>query len=113
VLDSPIATNHQQYIDWHDYAKATGTLERMEFLQQQLDDPEETTQTLMQKFLHPPLYNRNFENSFGTLYTIQYQVDEQKTTIMWPHKTISMSFENYRECKETIMLSPRIHSKLG
>lgn len=113
VLDSPIATNHQQSIDWHDYAKATGTRERMEFLQNQLEDPEENTETLIQKFLNPPLYNRNFENSFGTLYTIQYQVEEQKISIMWPHKNITCSFENYRECKETIMLRPRIQSKLG
>ena len=113
VLDNPIATNHQQLIDWHDYARATGTLERMEFLENQLADPEETSRSLVQKFLHPPLYNRNHENSFGTLYTIEYEVEKQKITILWPNKTIVNSFKKYQECKETIMLHPRIQSKLG
>ena len=73
-----IATNHQGQIDWHNYARATATVERERFLQFRLQDPEMTSERLIESFHRSPLYTTAYGQGFGTLYTAAY----------WPKKRV-------------------------
>ena len=42
ITDSRVCTNHQQRIEWEDYARMSSTVERKEFLEARLSDPDET-----------------------------------------------------------------------
>lgn len=97
TVDTPVATNHQVEVEWGDYASLTGTIERKRFLDEMINAPHETEQSMLRRFLHPPLYNFNFEKSFGTLYTIIYQVTNREVEILWPEKELKQSFAHFQE----------------
>ena len=52
---------------------------------------------MLRHFLHPPLYNANFEKSFGTLYTVLYNVVEGTAQVHWPEMEIRQSFNSFTE----------------
>ncbi len=97
IVNSPVATNHQVEVEWGDYAALTGTIERKRFLDEMITSPFETETSMLRRFLHPPLYNTNFEKSFGTLYTIIYRVNDLTIDVLWPDNYISQSFAFFRE----------------
>jgi predicted choloylglycine hydrolase len=97
IIDTPVATNHQVEVEWGDYASLTGTIERKRFLDEMVNSPDETETSVLKRFLHTPLYNTNFEKSFGTLYTIIYRVKTKTLEIHWPHNHLSQSFKDFRE----------------
>ncbi len=98
ILQSPIATNQQEVIDWPYYAAITATQERKELLEHLHEMPNENEKSVTKKFLQPPLYNYNYQKNFGTLYTAKYNVAEKKVSIYWPEdKKISQTFDNYLE----------------
>lgn len=98
VLSSPIATNHQQEIDWPYYAAITQTVERKSFLESLRDKQFENKNSIILKFLQPPLYNYDYKRNFGTLYTSLYDVKNKVVSIIWPpEKMISRSFEDFTE----------------
>ena len=97
IVNSPVATNHQEEIEWGDYAVLTGTIERKRFLEEMVASPYETEATLLKRFLHPPLYNTNFEKSFGTLYTVIYRIPTKEITVLWPEQEIRQSFTTFKE----------------
>jgi len=97
ILDSPAATNHQLEVEWSDYASLTGTIERKRFLDELVSSPHETEASVLRHFLRPPLYNTNFEKSFGTLYTVIYNVGKGTARIYWPEMDISQSFDVFNE----------------
>ena len=112
TIDTAIGTNHQMTIEWADYAKLSGTLERKEFLEECYHDPEETEAGLLRKFLKPPLYNLKFEKSFGTLYTAIYRLENGSAEVRWPSKRLKQSFADYEETKIMINLKDHVHGKL-
>jgi len=97
IVKIPVATNHQMEVEWGDYASLTGTIERKRFLEEMVTSPFETEATMLSRFLHPPLYNTNFDKSFGTLYTIIYRVNAKNIEVLWPHKHIFQSFDLFTE----------------
>ncbi len=103
ILQSPVATNQQEVIDWPYYATITATQERKEFLEKIAETPHENEKSITKKFLQPPLYTYNYQKNFGTLYTVKYNIDEKKVTIFWPEdKKISQTFDDFHE--ENIMI---------
>lgn len=94
---TPVATNHQQVVEWADYASLTATVERKAFLEQLLASSLETEAGMIKRFLQPPLYNTNFEKNFGTLYTAAYKLQNEEVEILWPNKSITQSFADYKE----------------
>ncbi|MBL7843871.1 MAG: hypothetical protein JNK44_08425, partial [Cyclobacteriaceae bacterium] len=74
IVNTAVSTNHQLEVEWGDYASLTGTIERKRLLEKLVLDQDETENSILKKFLQPPLYSTNFEKSFGTLYTILYRV---------------------------------------
>ncbi len=99
IVDSPVVTNHQKTIDWTAYAQLTATVERKKYLEETLALPTETEQSMVSRFLHPPLYNTNFEKSFGTLYTAVYRIGLKEVSILWPDLEIKQSFQHFVEHK--------------
>ena len=99
VVNSAVVTNHQGTIDWNEYAQMTATVERKKYLEEMLSTPNETEQSMVYRFLHPPLYNTNFEKSFGTLYTSVYRIGVGEISILWPDQEIKQSFQHFTEHK--------------
>ncbi len=97
VVKTPVATNHQVEVEWGDYALLTGTIERKKYLDEMIASPNETETSMLKRFLHLPLYNTNFEKSFGTLYTIIYRLNARDVEVHWPDNHINQSFENFQE----------------
>lgn len=105
VTNSPVGTNHQQQIEWPDYARLTSTVEPKEFLEARLADSKETANRFIRYFLQPPLYNTQYEKAFGTLYTAAYYPNTLTVEFHWPTRAIlSQSFANFKEQKLTINL---------
>jgi len=94
---SPVATNHQREIEWTRHAKATHSLERERYLLDCVDDPNETREGFVDRFLEKPLYATNFEKGFGTLYTAVYDPVALTATYRWPNHTWVQSFERFDE----------------
>jgi predicted choloylglycine hydrolase len=93
-----MATNHQEKIEWPQYAKLTHTEERKTFLETINANPLETEETIKQKFLEHPLFNYNYAKSFGTLYTSHYRITERQVALYWQNnKMIEQSFEQFTE----------------
>lgn len=108
---TPVATNHQQIVEWPDYANLTATVERKVFLEQLLSTGLETEHSMIKRFLQPPLYNTNFDKNFGTLYTIAYKLQQAEIEILWPHKSLKQSFGDFKE-ERIVFPVTKINSKL-
>ena len=78
------ATNHQEHLDWPEQAQATHSLVRQAALTGFLDDPAVDLDTLVARFLRPPLYSTTYELGFATLYTAVYRPAELTVEYRWP-----------------------------
>lgn len=94
---SPVATNHQIEVEWTRHAEATHSLERERFLQDRVDDPDETAVSFVDRFLDKPLYATRFKDGFGTLYTAVYDPVALTATYRWPNHTWVQSFDRFDE----------------
>jgi len=98
ITNSPSATNHQSVVEWQDYARLTGTVERLNLLESVQLNTFETEQSIVEKFLSPPLFSSNYNRNFGTLYTSQYYLNQKKVCLYWQHKRyIVQSFLSFHE----------------
>lgn len=95
VFDSPVATNHQQDVEWTRHAEVTKSLEREQFLTEQLNNGG--SEPFVNLFLRPPLYSTRFDMGFGTLYTAVYDPQELTATFHWPNHTWTQSFDGFAE----------------
>ena len=112
IRNSAICTNHQEVIDWPEYAAKTGTVERETELLNYLHFENPSNQNLVNKFLHPPLYTIQPKNSYGTLYTAAYSPIAGEVNFYWPNKTIQQNFLSFNEAKTMIQLGKSISGKL-
>ena len=111
VVPTCIGTNHQHSIEWENYASMSATLPRMQFLEKCLYDPNETKKTIKQRFFQSPLYNTQFEKSFGTLYTAIYDLENMNCELRWPNKKRTFDFDNFEEEKLQINLTKMFFDK--
>lgn len=98
VMDSLVSTNHQREIEWTRHAEKTRTLEREQFLLEQLDGNSDSAR-FISRFLDPPLYNTRFEEGFGTLYTAAYDTQQRTATFLWPNHRWNVSFDQFDEAE--------------
>jgi predicted choloylglycine hydrolase len=96
IKQVPIAANHQGRIDWHQYARATSTLERERYLFFRLQDPEMTEERLISCFLSTPLYTRAYVKGFGTLYTALYRPVSGRASFIWPDGRWDLDLNNFQ-----------------
>ncbi|MEM7308077.1 MAG: C45 family peptidase [Planctomycetota bacterium] len=97
VLSAPVATNHQGLVEWHQHARMTSTTERERFLSSRIADPHESPERLEERFLEPPLFSRDYDNAFGTLYTAAYRPARGEVRLRWRDQSVEQSFESFED----------------
>ncbi len=102
---SPVATNHQEKIEWPEQARITRTLERERHVERLLEDPELTNERFTRAFLQLPLHSTAFEREMGTIYTAAYWPTEGRVEYLWPDHTWHQSFDGFVEGSYTALLS--------
>ena len=105
ITKDRVASNHQQNIEWHDYAVMTDSKERMEYLYKCIAVPGQTDKKILKAFFQEPLYHGNFAKAFLTLYTAEYKPADLNVTVHWPGKSVLQSFADFREQKTVINTS--------
>ncbi len=111
ITQSPLATNHQEMVEWPEYAALTSSVERKQLLQSIHARSTETEDSITKKFLQPPLLNYNYEKNFGTLYTVSYNITEMLVHVHWPgNKPVKKSFDLFTEEVVTVNLPPVIQT---
>ncbi len=103
--DSWVATNHQEIIEWTEYAALTGTIERKQYLDEILLNPYLNKEDVIKRFFSLPLYHNTSNKSFVTLYTSIYNILEKSITVRWPNKEIKQSFVQFEEGREILNLT--------
>ncbi len=99
VYYTQVCSNHQEHIEWPEYATMTQTIERETVVNHYLQDEHMTARKLIKKFLQPPLHNARFEQSFGTLYTSAWYPASGKVKLLWKHKEVVQSFDHFESKK--------------
>ncbi len=94
---SPVATNHQGFVEWPEQARATRTLEREQFILELLHGPFTTPEEFAAAFLGQRLYSQAYDHGFGTLYTAVYRPTEWRVEYRWPGFTWPQSFDAFVE----------------
>ncbi len=102
VTHSPVATNHQERVEWAGHARFTATVERERFLLQRLTLHPETEERFIGAFLRPPLYSTAFADGFGTLFTAAYRPAEGTMALHWPGAEWGQSFADFEEGARTV-----------
>jgi hypothetical protein len=78
-----IATNHQYGAEGADRPSFTKTHERRDHLEQMIEGGI-APRALEDAFLDAPLYQRNYAQGFGTLFTAVYDPNRCRLTLRWP-----------------------------
>lgn len=98
----PYAANHQDEIEWEQHARATQTLQREQFLFEQLRSHPDKPDDLIQSFLRPPLYSAAFARGYGTLYTAVYRPTDGSVEYLWPEDRWEQSFARFEEGERAV-----------
>lgn len=104
ITRDPVSTNHQERVEWDDYARMTTTVERKEHVEARLGDPKETEEAFVDRFLEAPLYNQRYDKAFGTLYTAAYYPGSLRAEYLWPGRSLRQSFDGFKELTTVVRL---------
>ncbi len=113
VTEMKVSTNHQGKIDWPEHARFSKTLEREKFLVDLLEKDNLTDEKIAKSFLDTPLFNRQYKDGFGTIYTSVYRPAEGYMELRWQDEKIRQSFSDFAEGQNLISYTERIPSKTG
>jgi predicted choloylglycine hydrolase len=97
VVPCPVATNHQQDVEWAVHAETTQSLLREQLLLDALQDPGETADRFVARFGERPLWSDAYARGFGTLYTAVYRPRQRLVEYSWPGLRWTQSFDTFRE----------------
>ncbi|MBI1207696.1 MAG: hypothetical protein GC191_10465 [Azospirillum sp.] len=98
ITHAPVATNHQERVEWHSHARATATVEREHFLLHWLSQHQEPLTSFIRTFMRPPIYSTAFDRGWGTLYTSIYRPGPPASVeFRWPGGRWQQSFAAFRE----------------
>jgi predicted choloylglycine hydrolase len=90
---SVVATNHQGEVEWPEHAEAVRSEER----ERHMLDLMAAGELAADRFLEPPLYNTQYDDGFGTLYTAVYHPAEAAVEYRWPGETWRQSCDAFEE----------------
>lgn len=107
VTKERVGVNHQQAIEWHDYAAFTATQERLDVLKALLADPNQIEETILGAFFRSPVCRDDAEKDYQTLYTTVYRPQELTATLYHLGGTVVQSFSGFVE-QETVTGSQNI-----
>jgi predicted choloylglycine hydrolase len=103
VSNTPVATNHQERVEWSRHARFTATVERERFLLQRLTQHPETEDRFIETFLKPPLYSTDFARGFGTLYTAAYWPGDGRAHVLWPGRAWKQHVNAFQDSTMRLM----------
>ena len=84
VNTSRVCTNHQTGIEWPEHATLTATEERKRFLEERVDDANESFDRFVARFHEPPLFLTGEFRRWRTLYTAVYLPKRGTCEYRWP-----------------------------
>ncbi|MDX1472342.1 MAG: acyl-CoA--6-aminopenicillanic acid acyltransferase, partial [Flavobacteriaceae bacterium] len=96
VKDIAYSTNHQGKVDWPEHAQFSKTLEREAFINRKLSENERNNE-ISNSFLKPPLFNRKYNEGFGTVYTSIYHPAEGRMELKWDNESLQQSFADFED----------------
>jgi predicted choloylglycine hydrolase len=102
VVDARVSTNHQEQVEWPEYAALTRTEDRAAFLEDLASRADTTPDEIIRQFTRPPIVSRNWKQAFGTLYTAAYRPRDGQVEYRWPHGSWEQSFEAFVEGEAVI-----------
>lgn len=108
VTQMPLSTNHQGKIDWPQHAQFSKTLEREAFLNKIISEKGKEPNTLIEAFMKSPLFNRKYNEGFGTVYTSIYLPAEGQMELKWDNNSLSQSFADFEEGEILITYNEKI-----
>jgi predicted choloylglycine hydrolase len=111
LAPAPVATNHQQRVEWPEHATAIASVEREARLLELTGDAAASEEALLEAFLEPPLHSTAYASGFGTLYTAVHRPAEGTVEYRWPGALMRQSFDGYEEGSRTIRLPGAKRSK--
>jgi predicted choloylglycine hydrolase len=100
----PVATNHQEQVEWPEQAFATRSVEREAGLNALLADPAADESGFVAAFLRPPLYSGAYSLGFGTLYTAVYRPADLTLEYRWPGSVWRHSVGGFRAGRHDVVL---------
>jgi predicted choloylglycine hydrolase len=100
----PVATNHQQCVEWPEHATAIASVEREARLLELAAARAADEEQLLAAFLEPPLYSTAYAHGFGTLYTAVHRPAEGAVEYRWPGAARRQSFAGFEEGSVTVRL---------
>jgi predicted choloylglycine hydrolase len=102
-VDPAVVTNHQEHRATEQFAKLSHSRDREVAVRGVLESGGDEEQAIG-AFLGPPTYNRNFEHSFGTLYTAVMRPSERCIDYRWPAALWRQSFDGFTAGEHTVLL---------
>ncbi|WP_417602961.1 C45 family autoproteolytic acyltransferase/hydolase [Owenweeksia hongkongensis] len=108
VTDMKVSTNHQGTPDWPAHANFSKTLLREKFLNELLAKPNQSNEEIAQAFLNSPLFNRQYSDGFGTIYTSVYHPAKGSMQLRWEGETLQQSFDTFEEGKTLITYNEHV-----
>jgi predicted choloylglycine hydrolase len=111
LAPAPVATNHQQHVEWPEHSTAIASVEREARLLDLLADPVATEPELVGAFLEPPLHSTAYAAGFGTLYTAVHRPAEGAVEYLWPGSRWRHSLDAFEEGSRTVRLPGAKRSK--
>lgn len=97
VTKDRAATNHQQVVEWQNYALVTSSQERIDAIVAYMNVPHQSEVNLLNAFAEPPLYVYKPEKSFVTLYTSIYRSLSTSAKFFWEGNEIQQSIDSFTE----------------
>lgn len=97
VTRQAVCTNHQREIEWPEHARRTQTIERERYLTARLEDESATLDSLIGRFLQPPLYHTVNPERWRTLYTASYLPQRGTASYLWPNDRWEQRFDHFAE----------------
>ena len=104
VTGAPVATNHQERVEWAQHARFTATVERERFLLSRLTLHPDRQDRFVDAFLRPPLYSTAFGAGFGTLYTAAYRPRAGRMELLWPDLRWPFTLDGFAEGSRHILI---------
>jgi len=110
LIKKQACTNHQEDIEWHEYAMETKTIERERAAETYLNDKNMDLSSMVKKFLESPLHQFAMKKSFGTLYSSAWFPETGEAKLFWKTKELNQSFRYFEENQMTIHLNKQTES---
>ena len=95
VTNAPVATNHQEHVEWGQHARATATVERERYILQRLMKRDTGQDSFIDAFLRPPLYALGYSRGNGTLFTAAYWPQRRSASYIWPAVEWRLGLEDF------------------